>query len=201
MRSALLSLVLLVSCSCSATLSVQNAPVDKDPNEPGFWSMCYDVEGNIKDFAGECDDAQEINWGKLPVRLHIEPSYPDRAAVLKAVRVWNTWLGTDVFLVTANPVGADIVMHYTMGQLLDPAGRADHVLRNGRPFFTVTMFGVYAGNPLIITHELGHTLGLAHDPGRERSVMHPSGEWYVPWLTAKDCRGLRNKYGLMPRHC
>lgn len=164
--------------------------------------VCYDALGAVVDYDGDCEDAQEINWGKLPIRLHIDPSYPDRGkTVLQAVRVWNGWLGTDVFFVTQNPVGADVVVRYQMGNLWDPAGMAEHVLRNGRPAFTVTMYGAYHNSTVIVAHELGHVMGLAHDPGRVRSVMHPSGEWYVPWLTKKDCRRLRQKYGLNPGSC
>lgn len=173
----------------------------EDKTEPTFWEMCYDVKGNPEDYAGECEDPQIVDWGSLPIRLAIDESYPGEGeAVLKAVRVWNGWLGTDVFYVT--PVDPDVVVQMGELSILGPAGRADHTRRFGKLKFTVTLFGEeYANRVSIVTHELGHVLGLAHDPGRHRSVMDPGGDWYMPWITDKDCVALRRMYGLPGEEC
>lgn len=199
MRNFLLISAALAACA----VPERSLAPDTDPKEPVFWSMCYDALGAPVDYDGECDGAQEINWGKLPVMLHVDPAYPDDGrAVLQAVRVWNAWLGTDVFEVTQNPVGADIYVVQAVDTPFNPAGIANHVMGpKHRPVFLVTLFGDYANNTVIVVHELGHTLGLAHDPGRSRSVMHPSGSWYVPWITRKDCAALRHKYHLKQEPC
>lgn len=190
----LLLAALLAACS-GCTKGVQLPQQQDDPKEPVFWSVCYDVFGAPTDYDGDCADPQIIDWGRLPVRVSIDPAYPDKGeAVLKAIRVWNSWLRTDVFVVS--PIDPDVLVVARPEGLLDPAGRAGHTRIFGRVTFTVEMFGRYQGNVLILVHELGHVLGLAHDAGRERSVMHPSGEWYVPWLTRKDCMALSKLYRL-----
>lgn len=194
MRGVVLLLVVLAGCtSCGGYPRELPQPVDV--REPVFWSLCYDVFGAPTDYAGDCEDPLPIDWGKLPVRVQIDPAYPNRGeAVLKAIRVWNSWLRTDVFYVT--PIDPDVIVVPAVGGIFDPAGRADHTRVAGRVRFTISMFGQYQSNVLVLTHELGHVLGLAHDSGRDRSIMHPSGEWYVPWLTRKDCLALSKLYNL-----
>lgn len=45
----------------------------------------------------------------------------------------------------------------------------------------------------VLTHEMGHALGLAHLPAGSKSVM-PSGSWAVWWPTALDLKNLNALY-------
>ncbi len=50
----------------------------------------------------------------------------------------------------------------------------------------------------VLTHELGHALGLAHNPSDPSAVMYPfvsPGELKMRWLTADDLAGLSALYG------
>lgn len=86
---------------------------------------------------------------------------------------------------TLDDVIADASIRMTFGR---PYG----VIRIERPLNIFTEM-------LVITHELGHVLGLAHDPGSESSVMHPNvvnhaGRFPMPRLSDEDARALRHKY-------
>lgn len=193
MKLVVLASLLVLAC---ATPKVAQPALS---NEPGLWKVCYDAQGLVDNFDGECEHSREITWD-LPVRVYVPADYPDRLRVLESLAAWNDWLQADVFLATTNPVQPDVEV-IVMSDNPVIAGLADHALVDGRVYFKVYIAQKYTARVDILAHEFGHVLGLAHDPGRKRSIMHPGAEWYLPRLSGNDCALLARKYKLKKARC
>lgn len=187
----LVAALMVTSLACGGRLS----QVPRfDEKEPVFWRVCYDALGQPTDYDGDCEHPQEITW-KLPVLVHVPADYPDRLAFAQAMAIWNEWLGAEVFKLVDFRIAADIRVSYEP-VVLWYAGVAFHDRTEGRVVFDLRLVGKYASDVEVTAHELGHALGLAHDGNRPRSVMFPSTETILPYLTRKDCYFLKAKYRL-----
>lgn len=122
----------------------------------------------------------------FPIQLYIDegaPNYVIEATIL-AAEIWNTKTDRDVFDYDIIDFYADLptgcgwvaVVHSKVAQYdgiwrgiqKEESSAVCHgqiTLRNG--LNQETMYK-------IVVHELGHALGLAHDPGDNRSIMYPS---------------------------
>lgn len=195
MRGFLLLAVLQVSAlACGGVQHVTKGKAD-----PTFWEVCYNADGSIDDYDGECAFPKQIKWDGY-VRVAIAPDYPAPTVVMQTIEVWNTWLGREVFIWVNHLDEHDVIVQYDP-EVSFAAGMASHLMRyNKRPKFYVTLYGLYVYNTEVTVHEFGHVMGLAHDAGYPRSVMFP-GRTYMPELTRTDCRALVNKYDLETPGC
>lgn len=186
---AVLLLPLATACGVASRV-----PQPRTVPEPTGWSVCYEADGTVDNYDGECSAPALVKWN-LPATVYIPPDYPERNRVLQAMGVWNDHMGTAVFKESTGPA-ANVVITMAPLSIWGFAGLAEHTRKNGITVFTVTVFQGYFGRADVITHELGHTLGLAHDPGNKRSIMYPSGNWVVPGVTKADCQYLKDLYSL-----
>lgn len=162
--------------------------------EPTGWSLCYEADGTVADYDGHCSDPSLIKWN-LPAKVYLPLGYSSRLRFKEAMTVWDTWMGTEAFRLVGSAPEADIVVE-DGGEPWGIAGRALHTKTGGTVKFHLEIFDGYYDRPDIIAHELGHTLGLAHDEGDKRSIMYPGMEWYLPALTPVDCDYLKRLYNL-----
>lgn len=129
--------------------------------------------------------------------------YPGAPEVDDAVRVINTRMGTQL-LVSAEAVHCDIEV--MLGAPLDVSAREEpggamHFIRvDGRQVCEVRTLNVHgAREVLVVEHELGHCLGLAHDDF-DSSIMAPiqphedPGFGWPAALTDHDVALLRSLY-------
>lgn len=160
--------------------------------EPTGWSVCYEADGNVDNYEGNCSAPSLVQWS-LPVEVYVPDSYPSPLRMAQGLAVWDEWLGREVFRVVKSPEGADVLVT-DGGPAVFAAGMATHMRVAGKVTFTLSMYQPYYDRPEIIAHELGHVLGLAHDDGNKRSIMYPGMEWYLPELTDADCDYLEAMY-------
>lgn len=174
------------------------------PSQPTLWLICYDEEGNPeyyetpqKEYA--CDSPERVVWDGIPIKVYLHPSVTDATnAFLWAFKEWENWLGAPVFELVPDD-GPGVVVAF---QAKDPFGLFDGVaamaphkkLEDGSREHAVLFFGEHRFNPVIIAHEFGHVLGLAHDREDKNSIMFPSVGAIFPKLQADDYRVLCELY-------
>lgn len=196
-RAASLAL-LLVACS----------------SDPTFMKVCpsgdqfiYPVGNATASTA--CAQPVEITWPTLPllVSIDLEPDYV--ASAEEAIDFWNDELDATALELTAGSSDVEVIH----GSAADPGmGAAYHNTTDGALRATVELrqpgdvHEVYR----VISHELGHVLGLAHDQARASIMVgtldvglvrdvdfsEDSFDFQLFLVTDADCSAIRKKYGL-----
>lgn len=192
MRAVLLA-ALLAACTPGKQV---NAPGHKKETEATLWNLCYGIAGDpiyYEDRSAKtaCKTPETINWGQLPILVHISPEMPV-TPMLWAFDVWEGWLGTEVFRLTPNS-GDGIVEVMMNGDILDfgAAAFAPHYKDSkGKLHHYVIFWDPYQNDAEVIAHEFGHVLGLAHDKNDKRSIMYPRIGTVMPLLRAADREAL-----------
>lgn len=121
-----------------------------------------------------CGTPTPITWPALP--LTVTYALDDGAydqSLAAALAYWNSELGFTAFVAApAGDLSADVQV--ISGSATDPGlGAAYHVVVAGQLTAVIELRapGDVSEVYRVFSHELGHVLGLAHDPG-ETSIMH-----------------------------
>jgi hypothetical protein len=154
--------------------------------EAGLLTACEDAQGRF-DYEGDCF---EVEWDRsqLPLSVYASsvnphpPADPTSAAA-SVVRHTNTRLGFDMLTMAESAEEADIVIDVGVAQevrdtrhwMTDANGAASHVRTDGnlRCYIVTWNTGTMELLDKVLTHELWHGLGLAHDDF-EDSGMYPT---------------------------
>jgi len=186
-------------------LGVVLAACGQAPDEPEatFIQVCLSplAPVGVYSLSGQCDEPVEVRW-QLPALVGFDPGVPAEtvAAVAAAADKWNTWLGGDALLVVPGRLGlvyGDIQVSargWTAGQTYAGMSQFAYDYGYGQFYVDVLLYGTYAWHEETILHELGHTLGLDHDPERTDSIMYPRVNGDPSILTAADCLAFREAY-------
>ena len=174
--------------------------------EPTFMTVCEDLDGifhyEVNGGDLECPTgATTIVWPStpLPTFIHYDIETIDfEADIDAAFDLWNDvaplFVETDVL--------SDAVVEIEFGSVGDEFAFAKHETIDGQlhGFAVCNECALVGQTYLAIAHELGHVLGLAHDP-QTISIMYeelpdPLGESPgVKLVTDKDTKALRERYG------
>lgn len=194
----LLALALFILSACSTPPS---------PKWPEPWTdeiiyFCWDDNSTFAQAVNKCDRPSPIEWPAL------SPSNPlvvtsDRATALyamRAVNVWNEWLGFRALVYNAEITDrdADIEIVYggpAQGKFKGAAGATGFHRLYGKQAAMIVILSPGLFNPSVYLHEIGHALGLEHDPDNIRSIMYPNvGGMFAPELESQDRDAIRKRY-------
>lgn len=133
--------------------------------EPGLLKVCWS-ETNTADY--ECEEGQELVWSRNAMPLTVETDGLI-GEVQTAIDIVNTQVGCDVLqYVDYGKSGHLPAVSITSNGLMSSATRRGGITWHLRdPDGMRSRIELYAPGDAaqtIIVHELGHALGLAHDP-------------------------------------
>lgn len=134
---------------------------------------------------------------QLPLRVYCSDPLL-LGTTIDAVQAWNAWMGVNFLTVSGNSLEADIFIFGGESFRYNGVTQfyAVPIEQRGKYRYAhVAKIELYNGSTETLAHELGHAVGLAHDPGNERSIMHPySLPRFLPGLEARDRRVLHRVY-------
>jgi len=200
MKNAILSLILL-SFSCATSAPRAQWP---KPNQNEILRYCWEPgaeqPSGWADEHGSCSSGESwfLQWEGAPVKVTSvsEMEIMTRAAVEE----WNFMVGFELFTYKAEDLDAQVIL-LPGGPHQYWLGVARHFKdENGDLFGGIFIFDGGMESLSTYVHELGHIVGLAHDPDNIHSIMYPSSARVLPSLEKKDRDLLRRRYlGRRPR--
>lgn len=159
--------------------------------------LCWSDDSNFANTAGGCEKPEAVKWSGLPLVVKA-----DRLTALptsRAVKVWNEWLGFEALVYDPFAKDPDISVSYGgKGEIFPKgvAGLTGFMKKDGGSFSAIVIIlDLGMSRPDVIMHELGHALGLDHDPDNIRSIMHNTvNRMFVPKLEDHDRAAIRERY-------
>lgn len=107
--------------------------------------------------------------------------------VQAGIDVWTKWLGYRLMKIVDDCSDASVGIVYDNLTVSFYNG----LTYPGRDKKLVILYTLNGGTLL---HELGHVLGLDHDPDNPKSIMYPTSQRYNPGLEPQDKRVLNGWY-------
>lgn len=145
--------------------------------EPGLMSVCWDTSGMADGNTLSCETPEELKW--RPSDFPLSVSGPaTNTEIPDAVDLINSQVGCTLLVWAPEDTHADIVVTPDDALLVGSGTRdgSTGFTRNSAGDIRADVRTYNVSDPYLryrtMTHELGHALGLAHDPF-ETSIMFP----------------------------
>ena len=149
-------------------------------SDPTFMGVCetdkiYLPVGNAQNSTA-CTSPQRITWEGLPIGVDMDADIADsyEGSVDEAIDFWNSELDTTAFVRAGVAL---TVVHVVVGSASDDGDGATSFYRDEdgvlHALIEVRQPGDITEVYYIVAHELGHSLGLCHDPDDWLSIMYP----------------------------
>lgn len=167
-------------------------------SEPGLMRVCWN---QFNSAVYDCDNGSEIVWpaGSIPLDVRTDGYIGE---VQSAVDLINAQVGCDLLVFddrsTSSPSDITITSEAVMSRGDERGGAAWHLRDTDRLRARIELYAAGSLAQRVIIHELGHALGLAHDPFAG-SIMYAtqrddSGDLSVIRFTDSDRHLLHDLY-------
>ncbi|MFA6049870.1 MAG: matrixin family metalloprotease [Candidatus Paceibacterota bacterium] len=154
--------------------------VTGNSGEPGLMSVCWRANGQADFNTSVCSTPEEVRWDRSQVPLVVRG--PDHPQLHSAIQSANTQVGCEVLQWQESDGSSDfdilVSLDVPMTAGTDHPGGATSFRRDAsgrmKAYADVFAGGMDATMLVkVISHELGHALGLAHDDW-SGSIMRPA---------------------------